>query len=237
MRETANDPLAAFRRVNTLGTERLARQAAAAGVRRFVYVSSIQVNGNRTTGSAFSECDVPKPHDPYAVSKWEAEQALYRVSAQTGLEMVVVRPPLVYGPGVKGNFLRLLQVIEHGLPLPLASVKNQRSLIGVRNLVDFLTLCVQYPAAAGETFLIADGEDVSTPELIRRLAQAMGRSARLWPCPVGPMRLAARAAGKESAIERLCGSLTVDSAKARTLLSWTPPVPMAEELGAIVKSW
>ena len=237
MDEKTGEPLATFRHVNALGTERLARQAAAAGVRRLVFVSSVKVNGEQTRERPFSETDLPHPQDPYAVSKWETEQALRRIAEDTGLETVVVRPPLVYGPGVKGNFLRLLKAIDRGLPLPLANVDNRRSLVGLSNLVDFLVLCVHHPDAAGEVFVIAHGEDVSTPELIRRLARAIGRPARLWPCPVGLLRLAARAAGKESAIERLCGSLTVDSAKAHTLLSWTSLVPMAEELARVAQWW
>ncbi len=160
-----------------------------------------------------------------------------RIAEDTGLETVVVRPSLVYGPGVKGNFLRLLKAIDRGPPLPLANIDNRRSLVGLSNLMDFLTLCVRHPAAASQTFLIADGEDVSTPELTRRLARALGRPARLWPCPVSLMRLAARAVGKHGAIDRLCGSLTVDSQKARSLLSWSPVVPMNMELARVARWW
>lgn len=237
MKESAADPLAAFRRTNVAGTLGLAHAAAQAGVRRFVFLSSIKVNGESTAGEPFSESTPAAPTDPYGLSKWEAEQGLAKVAAQSELEVVILRPPLVYGPEVKGNFLRLLAAIDRGLPLPLASVENRRSLIGLSNLVDFLTVCVDHPVAAGETFLIADGEDLSTPELTRRLAQALGRPARLWPCSVSLMRLAAQALGKQGEIERLCGSLTVDSQKARSLLSWSPVVPMNMELARVARWW
>ena len=176
MYETESDALAAYRAVNVAGTQRLAEQAAAAGVKRLVYLSSIKVNGEQTAlGAPFLFSDAPVPEDPYGVSKWEAEQALWEVSSKTGLELVVIRPPLVYGPRVKGNFLRLLRWVSRGLPLPLGAVQNQRSLVGLDNLVDLLIRCVDHPAAAGQTFLVSDGQDLSTPELIRQLADAMDK--------------------------------------------------------------
>ncbi len=237
MKESAADPLAAFRRANVAGTLGLAQAAAQADVRRFVFLSSIKVNGEATTGDPFSESTPAAPANPYGLSKWEAEQGLTQVAAQSDLEVVILRSPLVYGPRVKGNFLRLLAAVDRGLPFPLARVANRRSLLGLSNLVDILVRCVDHPAAAGETFLIADGEDLSTPELIHRLARALGCPARLWPCPVSLMRLAARALGKHGAIERLCGSLTVDSQKARRLLSWSPAVPMNMELARVARWW
>ncbi|HCI53969.1 MAG TPA: NAD-dependent dehydratase [Gallionella sp.] len=224
MTDKASNPSAEFRRVNVAGTENLARQAARAGVKRLVYVSSIKVNGEATEGvRKFSELDAPVPQDPYGVSKYEAEQALHRVAAETGLEVVIVRPPLVYGAGVKGNFAQMLKVLALGIPLPLASVGNRRSLIYVGNLVDALILCATHPAAAGQTYLVSDGDDVSTPELLRELGDAMGHPARLLPCPQALLKLAGRLTGKADQVERLLGSLRVDSDKIRRELGWTPP--------------
>jgi UDP-glucose 4-epimerase len=230
MEETSDNPLEAFRQVNTLGTVRLARAAAQAGVMRLVYVSTIKVNGESTSGRPFREDDRPQPSDPYAVSKWEAEQRLRHISAESGIETVVVRPPLVYGPGVGGNFLAMLKWLDRGLPLPLASVANQRSLVGLQNLASLLAVCAVHPRAAGETFLASDGEDVSTPELLRRAARALGNRARLVPFPVALLRGASRLLARGSACERLCGSLTVDSSKARQVLGWRPELSMDEEL-------
>lgn len=235
MKENAVDPLAAFRHVNTLGTARLASMAAQAGVRRLVYVSTIKVNGEETVDRAFHEDDTPRPADPYAISKWEAEQALHRISAETGMEMVIVRPPLVYGPGVGGNFLTMLKWIDRGIPLPLASVSNQRSLAGLDNLVSLLMACLSHPRAAGEVFLVSDGEDLSTPELLRRSARALGKSPHLFPFPVGMLRMAARLLAKGEACERLCGSLAVDSSKARRLLGWSRVSSVDDELRRIAE--
>jgi nucleoside-diphosphate-sugar epimerase len=230
MREKSADPLAEFRRVNAAGTRRLAESAAQAGVRRFVYVSSIKVNGERTGNRPFTEADPPGPEDAYAQSKYEAEMALREIAARTGMEVVIVRPPLVYGPGVKGNFRTLLRVVRMGLPLPLASCDNRRSLVGLSNLADLLALCVTHPAAAGETFLAADGEDLSTPELLRRTGRALGRPARLFPVPPALLRAGARMFGRAGAGERLCGSLQVDISRARRILGWNPPSTVDEEL-------
>jgi len=224
MHDTATDPLAEFRKVNVAGTENLARQAAAAGVRRLVYVSSIKVNGEGTQpGRQFAETDIPNPQDPYGISKWEAEQVLHQVSQETGLEVVIVRPPLIYGAGVKGNFIQMLKVLAKRIPLPLASVHNQRSLLYVENLVDALLLCATHPAAAGQTYLVSDGDDISTPELLRQLGMGMGSPARLFPFPPSLLKLLARLTGKTEQIERLLGSLRIDSRKIRQELGWTPP--------------
>ncbi|MBY0246154.1 MAG: SDR family oxidoreductase [Nitrospiraceae bacterium] len=222
MSDDAADPLREFRRVNRDWTERLARAAALQGVRRFVYLSSIKVNGESNAGP-FTEQDLPNPQDPYGISKWEAEQALARVSSQTGLEIVMIRSPLVYGPGVGGNVLQLLHIIRRGIPLPLASAHNRRSLIYLGNLVDALACCVKDVRAAGQTYLVSDGEDLSTPELIRRLAKALELPARLWPVPLSMLRWIGSVAGKQAIIDRLLGSLQVDSSKIRKELDWHPP--------------
>jgi nucleoside-diphosphate-sugar epimerase len=231
MRESAAAPLEEFRRTNVAGTERLARSAAAAGVRRLVYVSSVGVNGLHTEGGRrFSEADAPQPHNAYAQSKWEAEQALHRIAAETGLQVVIVRPPLVYGPGAPGNYAQMLAAVARGVPLPFASVRNHRSLVYVGNLVDALIACAAHPAAAGQTYLVSDGEDVSTPELLRRLARALGVAPRLFPCPALLLRLAGRVSGRSAQVERLLGSLQVDSGKIRRELNWLPPYTLQQGL-------
>lgn len=230
MRDPAQDPLAEFRRVNTLGTETLARAAARAGVKRFIFLSSIKVNGEETRGTAFTELDAPNPQDPYAISKWEAEQALHRIAADTGMEVVVLRCPLVYGPGVKGNFLRLMQAVARGIPLPLALADNRRSLIYLGNLTGAISACLHHPEAVGKTYLVSDGEDVSTAQLILQMARALGRPARLWPCPLGLMRLAAMMTGKSDEVTRLLGSLCIDSSKIRRELGWRPSHTLAQGL-------
>lgn len=231
MQDTAADPLADFRRVNTAGAEHLARCAAAAGVRRLVYISSIKVNGEQTPdGKKFSEDDAPAPQDPYGVSKWEAEQALHRVATETGLEVVVVRPPLVYGPGVKGNFAQMLSAVSRGIPLPFASLHNQRSLVYLGNLVDALIVCASHPAAAGQTYLVCDGEDASTPALLRQLAAAMGVTSRVFPCPPALLRLAGSVTGRAQQLERLLGSLQIDGARIRRDLDWAPPYSLQQGL-------
>lgn len=229
MDDRAADPLQIFREVNRDGTVRLAREAAVAGVKRLVFVSSIKVNGEESPAT-YHAASPFNPQDPYAVSKMEAELGLRRIEAETGLEVVVVRPTLVYGPGVKANFLQMMKIISRGIPLPLASIKNKRSLIYVGNLVDALVTCATHPKAAGQTFLVSDGEDVSTPELIRRTASALGVPARLLPFPVSVMKLAGRLTGRKGAVNRLTGSLTVDSSKIRQELDWKPPFTMKQGL-------
>ena len=203
MHETEADALAAYRSVNVDGSRRLAEQAAVAGVRRLVYLSSIKVNGEQTAlGAPLLFSDAPAPEDPYGVSKWEAEQALWVAAANTGMEVVVVRSPLVYGPGAKGNLVRLLKLVRSGVPLPVGAMQNQRSLVGLDNLVDLLIRCVDHPAAAGQTFLVSDGQDLSTPELIRSMASAMDKSPRLIPVPVPLLCLAGRMTGKAAEVDR-----------------------------------
>lgn len=235
MRENAADPLAAFREVNVTGTERLARAAASNGVKRLVYVSSIKVNGEQTAGVPYSELDVPAPQDPYGVSKYEAEQALHRVALETGLEVVIVRPPLIYGPDVGGNFLRLLKLMSWGVPLPLASVRNRRSMIYLGNFVDALIICAMHPAAAGKTYLVSDGEDISTPLLMQNMANLMGKHSRLWPLSPFLLKMAGKMTGMSGEIERLIGSLQIDSAGIRRELGWLPPYSMQQGLSETVR--
>jgi len=229
MADSVADPLTEYRLVNTAGTERLAREAARAGVKRLVFLSSIKVNGEETTEPLTHESPT-NPSDPYGVSKWEAEQALRRIEDETGLEVVVVRPPLVYGPGVKANFLSMMRVVQRGVFLPLGSVSNRRSLVFLGNLADALAVCATHPVAAGKTYFVSDGDDVSTPELVRRVARCLGKPARLFPCPPSLVRLAGRMSGKKAAIDRLLCSLVVDSGKIRQDLGWQPPFTLEEGL-------
>ncbi len=221
MNETDADAL--HRQANAEGTLRLAEAAAAAGVRRLVFLSTVKVNGERTGAAPFRESDPPAPADAYARSKWEAETGLAGLSKRTGLEVVVVRPPLVYGPGVGANFLALLKICQARVPLPLAGAANRRSLLFVGNLADAVARCLDDPAAAGETYLLRDGEDISTAELVRRAAQALGRPARLFPLPTGVLGLAGGLIGKGAVVGRLLDSLAVDDGKIRRQLGWTPP--------------
>ena len=232
MSENASDPMAEFRRVNVNGTRQLARQAADAGVRRFIFVSSVKVNGEHSlAGRPLTAADAPAPLDPYGISKLEAEQALQALSTETGMEMVIVRPPLVYGPGVKANFGSLLRWLSKGWPLPLGAVHdNRRSLVAVDNLADLLLTCVDHPAAASQTFLASDGEDLSTTELLRRMGQALGKPARLLPVPPALLRWGATALGKADIAQRLLGSLQVDITHTRQTLGWTPPITVDEGL-------
>lgn len=236
MSETETDPLAVFRRVNRDGSLRLARQAVEFGVRRLVFVSSIKVNGEATRpGRPFTATDTPAPEDAYGVSKLEAERGLSELAAQTGLELVVVRPPLVHGPGVKGNLRTLMTAIARGMPLPLGQVDNRRSLVGLGNLCDLLSLCARSPDATGQTFLSSDGEDLSSPELARRLGRALGCSPRLLPIPPVLLRLAGRITGRSAAVGRLLGSLQVDASATRDILGWSPPFTLDEGLAAMAK--
>lgn len=232
MREYAKEPLAEFRKVNTEGTVNLARQAAAAGAKRLVFMSTIGVNGNDSGTGFYNESDVPHPHNDYSVSKYEAEVALKKISAEAGVEVVILRAPLVYGPGNPGNFLSLLRIIGKGIPLPLASVRNVKSFLYVGNLTDAIRVCLAHPVAAGNTYLVSDTEYVSTPELLRKLAKALGGSARLFPFPPATLKALAGMAGKSAAAERLIASLAVDSSKIRKELAWSPPFTMDAGLQA-----
>ena len=233
MHDAAADPLAEFRRVNVAGTETLVRQAVAAGVRRVVYLSTVKVNGESGT---LSEADPPRPQGPYAVSKYEAEQVLQRMTREAGIETVTVRAPLVYGPDVRANFRALVRVVRSGVPLPFGAVRNGRSLVALDNLVDFIITCATHPAAAGETFFVSDGDDLSTAELIRRIARAFGRSARLLPVPESLLYAAAAIAGRRTAAQKTLGSLRVDISKAKRILGWVPPCTVDDELRRMAES-
>lgn len=224
MKDDNNDPLAAYRKVNVDATINLAKQAAESGVQRFIFVSSVKVNGEITDDHPFTGSDVPNPVDPYGQSKFEAECALRELSQHTGMELVIVRPPLVYGPNVRANFLKLMKLIKLGLPLPLGKIKNHRSMIALDNLVDLLILCTEHPRAGGQIFMASDGEDLSISELVSRIAQAMGRNVILLPLPSKMIEICAGLIGKTAITDRLLGSLQVDISQSREMLNWTPPV-------------
>ena len=231
MNDLVEDPLTEFRKVNVAGSLNLARQAAKAGVKRFIFISSIKVNGEQTTpGNRFLPEDYANPSDPYGISKWEAELGLQKIARETNMELVVIRPPLVYGPGVKGNFASLIKLAGKGLPLPLGSIHNRRSMIALDNLVDLVITCIDHPNAANQIFLASDGQDLSTTALLEGLARAMGAPARLLPIPGAFLSLAASVLGKKSVADRLLGSLQVDISKTRCLLSWAPPISVDEGL-------
>ena len=231
MSDPSADPLNEFRTVNVEGTLNLARQAAKAGVKRFIFLSSIKVNGEQTiSGKPFTPQYACGPEDVYGTSKLEAEQALKSVCSEAGMDVVIVRPPLVYGPGVKGNFASLIRLVEKGIPLPLGAIHNKRSLVGLDNLVDLIITCIDHPSAANQVFLAADGEDLSTSELLRRVAAAMGKPSRLIPVPAGLLQLGATLLGKKAVGQRLLGSLQVDISSTRDCLGWEPPFSVDEGL-------
>jgi nucleoside-diphosphate-sugar epimerase len=231
VRETASDPLAAYRQVNRDATLALARAAAQAGVQRFVFLSSIKVHGEFSpAGQPFKPDDVLQPTDPYGMSKYEAEQGLKDIAAHTGMQVVIVRPPLVYGPGVKANFLSMMRWLQRGIPLPLGAIHNQRSLIGLGNLVDLLEQCMTHPAAANQTFLASDGQDVSTTELLQAMAAALNLKPRLLPVPQAFLEGTLGLLGRGGIAQRLCGNLAVDIRYTRATLRWTPPYSLAQGL-------
>ncbi len=234
MKENVADPLAAFREMNVAATLNLARQAGHAGVKQFIFISSIKVNGEMTTQQPFRADDAVAPQDPYAISKYEAEQGLLEVAAETGMAITIIRPPLIYGPGVKANFLSLMKAVKRGLPLPLGAIQNKRSLVYLGNLVSLILCCLRNPSAYNQVFLAADGVDLSTPQLIREIAQAMRRSPRLLSIPPGLLIFAGSVLGKRAALERLCGSLQVDPRKAQHVLGWRAPYTPQQGLAATV---
>lgn len=232
----SSDSLEAYRQVNVAATLNLARQAARAGVSKFVFVSSIKVNGEETrAGLPFTANDIPAPLHPYGVSKLEAEQGLREIEAHTSMKVVIVRPPLVYGPEVKANFASMLRYVELEIPLPFGAINNIRSFIGIDNLIDFLVTCLKHPSATGQTFLVSDGEDVSTTELLRRAAKAMDKKVFLLPVPVFLLERAATLLGKREMAQRLCCSLQVDIEKTSLVLSWTPPLTFDQGLKKAVE--
>ncbi|WP_313516903.1 SDR family oxidoreductase [Pseudomonas sp.] len=231
MRDTSSDPLAEFRQVNVNGTLNLAEQAARTGVRRFIFISSVKVNGEGTeSGRPYLADCLPAPLDPYGISKMEAEQGLRALASATGMEVVIIRPVLVYGPGVKANFRSMMSWLSKGVPLPLGAIHNSRSLVALDNLVDLIVTCIDHPSAANQTFLVSDAEDLSTTELLQRMGRALGKPARLLPVPAPLLRVGAALLGKGAVAQRLCGSLHVDISKTRELLGWTPPVSVDEAL-------
>lgn len=236
MQDASANPLEDYRLVNVQGTLNLAQQAAQAGIRRFVFVSSIKVNGEATLpGQPFTADDTPAPVDPYGVSKLEAEIGLLELAKKTGMEVVIVRPPLVYGPGVKANFASMMRWVARGIPLPLGSIHNSRSMVSLENLVDLLICCLVHPNAVGQIFLVSDGEDVSTSELLRRTARAMGRPSLLLPIPAAWLESAAALLGRRAVAQRLCGSLQVDIEKTRCQLGWQPPLSLDQGLKKAVE--
>lgn len=237
LRETSAQPLDEFRRTNVAATVQLAEAAAAADVRRFVFLSSIGVNGTESGARAFLETDLPVPSEPYAVSKWEAEQALLDIGARTGMQVVRVRPPLVIGAGAKGNLLRLMRLVERGLPLPLGAIRNARSFVALADLCDLLSSCIRAERAADELFLAADAEELSTPQLMKEIAAGLGRKLRLVPVPGPALRLVARMTGLQSQLNRMAGSLRVDASKARRVLGWQPRVGLHSAIGSMAAAY
>ena len=239
MQDTTTDPLTAFRITNTAGTLNLAHQAVATGVSRFIFLSSIKVNGEHTElGKPFTADDEGYiPTDPYGISKYEAEQGLRELALRTGMEVVIIRPPLVYGPGVKANFLSMMRWLHKSIPLPLGSIHNQRSLVALPNLIDLITICINHPAAANQTFIVSDSEDLSTTELIQRLGSALNNPARLLPVPQQLLETTLTIVGKRAIAQRLCGNLQVDISKTRELLDWDPPVTVDEALYQTVQAY
>lgn len=238
MNDKESDPMGSFRKVNVEGTLNLARCAAKAGVGRFIFISSIKVNGEGTlAGASYTPQDIPAPADPYGVSKMEAEQGLRQLASETGMEVVIIRPVLVYGPGVKANFQSMMNWLDKGLPLPFGSIHNKRSFVALDNLVDLVITCVHHPAAANQTFLVSDGEDLSTTQLLRKMGLALDQPARLLPIPSWAIRGAAALLGKKSLSNRLCGSLQVDISKTRSLLGWSPVISVDDALKATAQNF
>lgn len=237
MDDFVGEPLAEYRRVNVDGTLNLARQAASAGVRRFIFISSIKVNGESTIiGSPFQHLDKAMPKDPYGISKAEAEAGLWQINKESGMEIVIIRPPLVYGPGVKANFASMMKLVSKNYPLPLGAVRNRRSMVALDNLINLISTCINHPKAANQTFLVSDDQDASTTELLRIMAHAFGKKAKLIPIPMSWIRGVATLLGKKVVADRLCGSLQVDITHTKNTLGWRPPVTMEQQLAKIAAS-
>lgn len=237
MNDRSLDPLAEFRRVNVQGTVNLARQAAAAGVKRFIFLSSIKVNGELTKmGKSFTADDEPAPEDPYGISKYEAEQVLHQIASDSGMELVVIRPPLVYGPGVKANFESMMKWLSKGIPLPLGAITgNRRSLVALDNLIDLIVICLNHPNAANQKFLVSDGEDISTTVLLNKIGTALGRPARLFHVPLALLKIGTFLMKKKTIYQRLTGSLQLDITKTQMVLDWTPPLTLDEGLRRVAR--
>ncbi|MCC5879162.1 MAG: SDR family oxidoreductase [Idiomarina sp.] len=238
MEESAEEALPKFQQLNVDATLGLASKCVEAGVSRFVFISSIKVNGEETSkDQLFSRKSKPKPQDPYGQSKMEAELALLEIGRSSGMEIVIIRPPLIYGPGVKANFRKLLKLIDKGIPLPLGGVSNLRSLVGLNNLVDLIVTCSRHPAAVNQVFLVSDNDDVSTPELVRRIGKSFNKKIRLLFIPESVLRLAGKVTGKSEQVQRLCSSLQVDIAHTMQMLDWKPPFSMQAQLDETVKDF
>ncbi|MDP3211527.1 SDR family oxidoreductase [Methylotenera sp.] len=237
MNDSAADPLSEFRKVNLHGTLNLARQAVKAGVKRFVFVSSIKVNGESTQANRpFTASDTPCPHDDYGISKYEAEQELLKLADETGMEVVVIRPPLIYGAGVKANFANMMRAVKRGTPLPLGAIHNKRSFVYIGNLVSLIVRCVDHHAAANQVFLVSDGDDLSTTELLRACASALQVKSRLLSIPQRLLEAVATIIGKRDIAQRLCANLQVDITKTRTILGWSPPISVVDGLRTTAES-
>ncbi len=234
MNEKANNPLEEFRKINSKPTLKLAEQAAISGVKRFIFISSIKVNGEFTTDKPFAADDLPHPDGPYALSKYEAEQGLQAIALKTGMEVVIIRPPLIYGPEVKGNFQRMLYWLKKGIPLPLGAVNNKRSFVSLENLNSLILACITNPRAANQIFLVSDDEDLSTTELLREIGYLINKPARLLPIPKFLLKWAAASLGKKEIYDRLCGSLQLDISKTKEMLSWKPQISVKEGLKAFI---
>ena len=238
MGDEAADPLIKYRSINVAGTLNLARQAAAAGVKRFIFVSSVKVNGETTSGlQPFNESFPSQVLDPYGISKKEAEDGLRTIASETGMEVVIIRPPLVYGAGVKANFLNLMKLADTSIPLPFGAINNKRSMVYIGNLVDFIIKCIDHPSAANQTFLVCDGEDLSLRSLVMMMRTSLGRPARLIPVPAVLFRIAGLIAGKLEVVDRLVGDLQIDCSKARKLLNWVPPFTVQKGIDATIASY
>jgi nucleoside-diphosphate-sugar epimerase len=238
MNEQVSDPLSLYRAINTVGTLQLARQAVAAGVKRFIFISSVKVNGDSTLpGKPFRADDVSVPLDPYGLSKYEAELGLKKIAQETGLEVVIIRPPLIYGPGVKANFLKMMRWVERGIPLPLGSIQNQRSLLGIDNLIDFIQACLTHPKAAGQTFLVSDEHDLSTTELLKEIALSMGQSSKLVAIPQRALEWVLGILGQRRIAERLCGSLQLDIKPTKDQLGWRPPYSFEDQMSKTIEAY
>lgn len=237
MNDKSKNPLSEFREINTYGTLNLAEQAAQKGVKRFIFLSSIKVNGEITDlGKTFQHSDKPNPTDPYSISKYEAEEGLKEISRKTGMETVIIRPPLIYGPGVKGNFSSMINWLKKGVPLPFKLLHNKRSLVSLVNLIDLIITCIEHPDAANQVFLVSDGKDISTAELLQRISIALGKPALLLPVPSFLIQGAATIVGKKEISRRLCGSLQVDIAHTCKTLGWYPPSSMENSLKDTVRN-
>jgi nucleoside-diphosphate-sugar epimerase len=238
MNEQVSDPLSLYRIINTAGTLQLARQAVAAGVKRFIFISSVKVNGELTLpGKPFRADDVSIPLDPYGLSKYEAEVGLKKIAQETGLEVVVIRPPLIYGPGVKANFLKMMRWVERGIPLPLGSIHNQRSFVGIDNLLSFISLCLTHPKAAGQTFLVSDDHDLSTSELLRYIAKSMERSSKLLPVPQSILEGVLNLLGQKGIAGKLCASLQLNIQSTKNILDWNPPYSVEDQMNKTIKAY